>query len=134
MNTSSTRSWWRLAGLALTVIVLAAFAPSALARTGDSPKPDLVITNAQAGGSQYTFKGVDSTLTVHYATKNKGRHRAGRSSSVTALVPEFAGSDPRKYADRAGGHRVPELGSGDSDRSGDTFDFSTDNLPLGAYD
>lgn len=114
------------------MLVFAGFAPLALARAGDRPQPDLVITNARAGGSQYAFKGVDATLNVHYATKNKGRARAGQSRSVTVLVPEFAGRHPRKHELRA--HRVPALRPGDSDGGGGTIDFSTGDLPLGAYD
>jgi hypothetical protein len=125
----------RVSCTALTVLAVAfaAFAPSALARAGDTPKADLVIVNARAGGSEYAFKGLDSTISTHYATKNKGRRRAeSHSSSVTLLVPEFAGANPHKY--ELASHRVPELRPGDSNRGGGSIDFSTNDLPLGAYD
>jgi CARDB len=124
----------RVLSTSIIVVALtcAAFAPSALARAGDRPKPDLVITNVRAGGSEWAFKGVDSTISVHYVTKNKGSRRAGRSSSVTSLVPEFAGAHPAKH--ELVSHHVPALDPGDSDRGGGTINFSTSDLPLGAYD
>lgn len=121
--------------LSASVIALAlpfaGFAPSAWA-SGDRPAPDLVIANADAGGSPYTFQGVDATLNVHYVTKNKGRAVAGRSRSVVALAPEFAGRHAQEHEISV--HGVPRLHPGDSDRAGKAIDLDTGDLPLGAYD
>ncbi len=122
----------------LAVLVLATagalaavgLAPSAMAQ--GQRKPDLLITQAEASGSDHAFQGFSATLSFEHVTKNRGLATARRSRTSVYLVPEFAGRHPRKVGVTA--RHVLKLDPGDSDRDAFTLHVSTRHLALGAYD
>ncbi len=115
-----------------TAGVVAAFGLLPSAMGNPDRKPDLVITRAEASGSDHAFQGFSATMSFKYVTKNKGLATARGSRTSVYLVPEFAGRHPAKVGITA--RPVPKLHRGDSDRDAFTLDVSTRRLALGAYE